>query len=793
MSGGATLVTHLTDQYTSFREDAPRPPVPGEEGQTPCQLTSQRSKSLSLPSNTRRNEDGLGEPEGSASPDSPLVRWTKSLHSLLGDQDGAHLFRTFLEREKCVDTLDFWFACNGFRQMDLRETKTLRVAKVIHKRYIESPNVVAKQLKLSTKTFIRDCIKRQQIGSTMFDHAQAEIQGLMEDNAYQMFLTSDIYLEYIRTGEENAAYFHTTGPGSLKLVTSYLPTLDEEEELNCVDLKGSPTVVELSTRSQKATASSGAKDAIDICYRSYQGNYAISPYHVSSGLVLAPASSANESEVSSDAMTDDAMSMTDSSVDGAPLYHSSDKKQLQRDMNRSVKVNGQVALPHFPRIRRLPREMTPVEPEAFAAELIARLQRVKQEQETMQALEERPQQVTEEEREECATPICFQTPCEPLTSNHQRMTLASCDYDDPQAILDDHLSRVLKTPGCQSPPGLGRSRSPEHSRVQPTVPRVQSVSSPLLSRNFVTKQTTKHVHHHYIHHHRTAPRSTEEVEAEAARRVLCLCSGPADYCCYLRTRTRCRGVDNAGSRSGTLSRRKVMSEHPGNGGVEPPTGLYQLPVDQFLPTAWQRMAACENKRPSKHRSRSAQNIRSNVTCETTRASSAERPARSQKWSALTRSQQLPHPPVLNTTLLSIGTLAQLEEACRRLAEVSKPKPRGPSSHQRSYSMPCSTTGAITQQKEPKILPSAPCPQSSELTVTYFFCGEEIPYRRMLRAHSLTLGHFKDQLSKKGNYRYYFKKASQEFDCGAVFEEICDDAAFLPLYEGRVLGKVELIN
>lgn len=42
---------------------------------------------------------------------------------------------------------------------------------------------------------------------------------------------------------------------------------------------------------------------------------------------------------------------------------------------------------------------------------------------------------------------------------------------------------------------------------------------------------------------------------------------------------------------------------------------------------------------------------------------------------------------------------------------------------------------------------------SETVVTYFFCGEEIPYRRMMKTHSLTLGHFKEQLRKKGNYRY----------------------------------------
>lgn len=59
---------------------------------------------------------------------------------------------------------------------------------------------------------------------------------------------------------------------------------------------------------------------------------------------------------------------------------------------------------------------------------------------------------------------------------------------------------------------------------------------------------------------------------------------------------------------------------------------------------------------------------------------------------------------------------------------------------------------IFSHKEPKKLAGVPVLQASELVVTYFFCGEEIPYRRMLKAPSLTLGHFKEQLSKKGNYR-----------------------------------------
>lgn len=42
-------------------------------------------------------------------------------------------------------------------------------------------------------------------------------------------------------------------------------------------------------------------------------------------------------------------------------------------------------------------------------------------------------------------------------------------------------------------------------------------------------------------------------------------------------------------------------------------------------------------------------------------------------------------------------------------------------------------------------------------------------------------------------RYYFKKVSDEFDCGVVFEEIREDDAILPIFEEKIIGKVEKID
>ncbi|XP_035254585.1 axin-2 [Anguilla anguilla] len=849
---------------SSFREDAPRPPVPGEEGEAPChnpgKLATMRAqhkaKSSALASPVapaKRNEDGLGEPEGSASPDSPLARWTKSLHSLLGDQDGAHLFRIFLERERCVDTLDFWFACNGFRQMDLKDTKTLRVAKAIYKRYIENNSVVAKQLKTATKTYIRDNVKKQQIDSAMFDQAQTEIQTAMEENAYQMFLTSDMYLEYVRAGCENPAHVGPNGLGSLKLMCGYLPTLNEEEEWSCNDFKNkalATSVVGLSAKGLRATACLRTLEALDNGYRSCRrgvGGDPANPRQASPGYAFAPASSANDSEVSSDAMTDDSMSVTDSSVDGIPPYTLGNRKLQQREMQRSMKLNGQVTLPHFPRTRRLPREMTPVEPAAFAAQLASRLERLKREQDSMSSLEERLQQIQEEEeREESEPPVgAAHHPPHPLGA----LSSPGPGEEDPQAILDEHLSRVLKSPGCQSP-GVARhsprsrSRSPDRQgrggvggASGPRVPPPPACSAPRsfplpacgaggASGVYLPKQATRHVHHHYIHH-RAGPRTQEQVEAEAARRVQSLCLpavAPGDYCAFPRCRSHgnepcCSPGETPTSdrRSCSLSKRVCkageggaqLNGEGGRGGVAP----LQLPADSTdrSQNVWQWIL--DSDRQSKHKPHSAQGPKKGCSVDPSCRTSLGRvftwgggggPGLSGHARVHQPSQPFIQDPAM-PPLSPPNTLAQLEEACRRLEEVSKPPKQrhSTSSLQRDRphfsappngNAPSAPAAHVDEPKEPK--KAAGCQAASlpgagaELVVTYFFCGEEIPYRRMMKAHCLTLGHFKEQLQRKGSYRYYFKKASDEFECGAVFEEVWDDRAVLPMFEGRILGKVE---
>ncbi|MBN3299107.1 AXIN2 protein, partial [Amia calva] len=722
--------------------------------------------------------------------------------------------------------------------MDLKDTKTHRVAKAIYKRYIENHSVVAKQLKPATKTYIRDSVKRQQIDSAMFDQAQTEIQSTMEENAYQMFLTSDIYLEYVRTGGENQAHGHPNGLGSLKVVCGYLPTLNEEEEWSCQDFKAKAlaSVVGLSAKALRATAPLRTAETLENGYRSYRRVDPVNPYHVNSGYVFAPATSANDSEISSDAMTDDSMSMTDSSVDGIPPYKTGSKKHLQREMHRSVKMNGQVSLPHFPRTHRLPKEMTPVEPATFAAELIARLEKLRREQETMSSLEERLQQIKEEEERDDGEVSSGSGQLASVTStaHHQTHPLGllpagSCE-EDPQAILDEHLSRVLKTPGCQSPGVVRhspRSRSPDrhhHSlhhasgtKLQPPILGSPSLPYPLncgsagAGKAFLAKQATKHIHHHYIHHH-AGPKTKEQIEVEAAQRVKCQCPGSADYCAYPKCRSHGKEQGAGptepftfGSRSSTLSKRVCKAGDGGaplNGevGGQATTPL-QLPTDgtDRSQNVWQWIL--ESERQSKHKAHSFI-----ISPALINIPNFIFPLR-HSTSSLQRDRSHPVSFLNGNTPLSTPALQTEDEknTATRDEKIFTPTNRRAHAIQRIRARAVNITSIkvfflfffyiyiFSQFKEPKKHAGAHGALGTELVVTYFFCGEEIPYRRMMKTHSLTLGHFKEQLRKKGNYRYYFKKASDEFECGAVFEEIWDEGTVLPMYEGKILGKVERVD
>ncbi|XP_033943477.1 axin-1-like [Pseudochaenichthys georgianus] len=870
--GGGGVVASLSGP-SHFTEDAPRPPVPGEEGSDvdpPVQSVSTRPNTLSqtlgyppsslsskmgdqssyTPSSSsatpRRPDLDLGyEPEGSASPTPPYLKWAESLHSLLDDQEGIQLFRNFLCQEGCADLLDFWFACSGFRKTS--QEKRAKLAKAIYRKYIvDGSGIVSRQIKGATKSFIRDCVGKPHPDPAMFEQAQTEIQGVMEENTYPLFLKSDLYLEYTRTGGESPKpnpSDQSPSSGPAKPVPGYLPTLaedeewrcggggreDDEEEDECEDTPAGRLTQSLLMHTAPQRSSSNRRRPDSREYRPCREP--VNPYYANMGYARAPATSANDSEQQSMSSDADTLSLPDSSVDGIPPYRY--RKQHRKEMHESAKANGRVPLPHIPRTYRMPKDIH-VEPERFAADLIGRLETVLREREAQERLEERLKRVRLEEEGDdadvsvAASVSSHSLPLLPLPSSafpplygaRYSETTANtvATYgglvamedsldDDPESILDEHVQRVMKTPGCQSPGatnstlggGGGRhsppksSRSPDGGIGPPHCPPHRGGGHSLPPAG------VKGMHHKQLYHHRG--------QEEAGSRSQANPMWNGDPASQYAGRSR-NYADGAGasthegmgysSKGSTLSRRgcKKTSETPGKGEESGRATEGQPPMEDLERNQkiLQWMMEGDRQRKTSHGGSTSSSRRGGPSSESPHPTSVERPGAVHPWvSAQLRnnpsssvSPTLPgssstqvqpsHPFIQDPAMPpnpAPNALTQLEEARRRLEEERR-------------------RNALQQAKQ-RHKSSGKRQVCENMTVAYYFCGEPIPYRTSVKGRVVTLGQFKELLTKKGHYRFYFKKVSDEFDCGVVFEEVRDDDAILPIFEEKIIGKVEKVD
>uniref|UniRef100_A0A8B9KH65 Axin-1 n=1 Tax=Astyanax mexicanus TaxID=7994 RepID=A0A8B9KH65_ASTMX len=806
---------YLVDLGGSFTEDAPRPPVPGEEGELVSSVGRQygmgfysiKSESLKSEASTatpRRPDLDLGyEPEGSASPTPPYLKWAESLHSLLDDQDGIHLFRTFLKQEDCADMLDFWFACSGFRKLetsDGNEEKKLKLAKAIYKKYILDNNgIVSRQIKPATKSFIKDCVMKLHIDPAMFDQAQTEIQTMMEENTYPLFLKSDIYLEYTRTGGESPKLYsdQSSVSGNGKVLPGYLPTLNEDEEWRCEQEPEEHPVNDPTsgTRLQPKLFLDSVPQRVDN-----------KRYHDSREY-----------------------------RDGVPPYRY--RKQSRREMHESAKANGRVPLPHIPRTNRMPKDIH-VEPEKFAAELISRLESVLREREAQEKLEERLKRVRLEEEGDDAdvstAPSLASHRLPPAVHmqhygarysdvSYNGLALRDAHEENPESILDEHVQRVMKTPGCQSP-GTGRhspkSRSPDglpSAKVPGMAVPLPGGQSKHQARLGPNAYHHKHVHHT---HHTTGGKPKEQTDAEIrGHGGFAWNMEQHHYGSKMRNYADGMGAGpNAidpmgyGSKGGTLSKRTFKKgEDMRNFEMREPMPPDDLDRNQKI-LQWMMEGEKEAGRYKKSPYGSISGSKKGQSHEPGRPGSVERPGAVHPWvSAQLRNNVLPsHPFIQDPTMPpnpAPNPLTQLEEARRRLEEEKKKS--GTLQTKQRYVMeviqrgrairpaafpPLSVVPAVSDtelsEAEHKGMKKQPC---ENIIVAYYFCGEPIPYRTSVKGRIVTLGQFKELLTKKGSYRYYFKKVSDEFDCGVVFEEVREDDAILPIFEEKIIGKVEKID
>lgn len=790
-----------------FDRNSPRPPVPGEE-RTHCvsdctlpmeypysykprrkssSLNEYTGDSKSVTSLTSASSSQRQQSENTSPP--ACLRWAVSLHCLLEDPDGVMLFKRFLQAEGNADALDFWLACEGLRKRSqpdpaceglLKQSEPDRVVKVIYKRYfLKSSLPISEDIKREVGRCLKSSEDFKQF-LTLFDAAQSQVENLINNTTYPIFLKSELYLQYIQSvqnpagssGDFSSESSSSSSSASNKDLTSLacggnpLPIIHEDKEFHNASLFGalhqcqnaplpgyqSPSIAHGPMRLTRNMLLATQKNrAMDV--RPQTETFAADMYRGSGGLHLYnsynPVSRQDSEKQSisshSDARTEsDNMSLTDSSIDGRSLHRSTRRKSASieaRMVRESAAINKETHMHQavIPRTQRVDKQQVkPLMPDEFAAILIQKLETLKRSQDKHELLERK---LSESDSLTSLNEKCRAT--NELQSRELANAIRELEDDNCQQILDDHVSIVFSD-------NTSHALSPGVTSPRPHSPRkYQSVRVRRKDKDgFSTfSGDSGNVHDFGEEHKMVKSKSMPEYPEERFGR------GCA-------TRRSSKKAPTEFTDSGV----SVVSDTPPDSRVR----LWLEESERGSRTSSYTHTEMSGSKHSRHRSTTSSTLPSSASRHRknygSRSNSLERSGAS---STLCPAQpfvadpSMPPLPQPNTTI-------QLEEAIRRLNEGKDEDLR-------------------TRSKQSR----TPCKHYT--TVVFSFCEEQFPYRIKIPGKQVTLKQFKEFLPKKGNYRYFFKTECEELDNQVIQEEVSSDADVLPLWEGRISAQVKTID
>ncbi|XP_048779106.1 uncharacterized protein LOC125682519 isoform X3 [Ostrea edulis] len=129
-------------------------------------------------------------------------KWSRSFDNLLNDKGGLELFRGFLRSEFSEENLEFWIACQEYKQCEDSQMLPTQSQKI----YGEFVAVLApKEINLDSKTRMTTVTNLEHPTRHTFEDAQKRIQALMEKDSYPRFLESDLYQQLLNNTSSSKA------------------------------------------------------------------------------------------------------------------------------------------------------------------------------------------------------------------------------------------------------------------------------------------------------------------------------------------------------------------------------------------------------------------------------------------------------------------------------------------------------------------------------------------------------------------------------------------------------------
>lgn len=124
-----------------------------------------------------------------------MESWAKSLDALLESRVGVTVFEAFLRSEFSEENLQFYSACEQYRQSS-NKFSLQRRAKMITETYIQPGAPREVNLDSKTRELTLELLKAP--SHTSLSHAQRRIYSLLEMDSYPRFLQSEIYVTLLR-------------------------------------------------------------------------------------------------------------------------------------------------------------------------------------------------------------------------------------------------------------------------------------------------------------------------------------------------------------------------------------------------------------------------------------------------------------------------------------------------------------------------------------------------------------------------------------------------------------------
>ncbi|CAL1527279.1 unnamed protein product [Lymnaea stagnalis] len=848
------------------------------------------------------------EPEGSAANSPPYsengtpphLKWAENLSFLLDDSEGVELLKDFMEHEieGGSEVLQFWFACQGLKRTIGNNSldNIFNLQKVIYKRYLlrnEKIKCISKEVK---KEISENLCNKCTLDKCIFDQAQEEVESFMRNVTYPAFLNSDCYVQYVQNYVDSPKSSRSSGSNSARPVSQsgLLPVVHEDKELESKDFNTPVPLPVIKTHStSKRTDVIGATQRLETVTGSplYYPRTSY-PAHVS----YAPVS-AQDSELqslSSDALTDDTISVTDSSVDGYPHLRkkSHHRKAVVKSLaqhNRELRTGLHSQI--IPRTEHAPkdRNIAEIDPKRFACLLIEKLTKVLDDREATAKVDEKLKSLntTEIELEEKLV-TSFSKGNTPATLI-PLMRPSVMEEETAESILDQHCSRIWASsshhtpsyspPGHQSPP---HSKSPDRHKDarKKAIPGPAAVPNPYMARGYHKRrdfstvsydsgiensnlilcgtETHRHIHHHHHHHHSSRESSSKKTQVEVEAQTCGLSPWRGDNPANLSADYAagdCAGRGRTNLRKSACSALRKTSDTSSNidSGVSGMDSV-KIPANWINPTSekvmkWMMdsetvhdvstvLQDAVDRSTSSHRRThrinqtvaTAQPARqSSKSKACTRSASVDRGGERtvgllSSWNGATLMPSQPFAQDSSMPLLTPpNPTTQLEEAKRRLETQSRavaasaspvksksftgvrPQPSGTPVPTGTHSRTLPNVRSVNSQLDTSVTSqtldsrlgtsSSSAVPPSETIIGIYMGQEPIPYRHQLPGRAITLAQIKTLVTKRGFFKYYFKRQSDEFadGAGAVFEEISDDNTIVPMWQGKIVVKVERLD